>query len=160
MGVSEYSCVVQAATNIAANTNDTFIEITAPASTGIKIKRISAPFNSGTGTTSSDSYFKFTLCRKSVAGTGGITGTIVKRDANSNPSLSTVKVKDTTIAFTVGTVSENIEIIASHQSSIFDWFAVDEADKIEIVAGGIFGLLASWGSTTQRTFTYAVSWEE
>jgi hypothetical protein len=126
-----------ATANFIVNTDSLAVEITAPANTTIKIKKIRISHADGDETVTSDYYRKVQLVRESVAGTGGSTFTPIDLDDNNNASVSTVK----TGAFTPGTVSDTVDVLSIHSVTDFYWSAADDDDKIVILPGGIFGII-------------------
>lgn len=156
----QYQCTVQANTHNTANTDDTFIEITAPSNRYIKIKGVRVEFQFGTATATSDAHFRVKLVTKSVAGTGGVSGTVTQRDPSAPSSLSTVLVKSGTTDFTVGTVIDTLELASIHVTNEYVWNAFDESEKIIILPAGIFGIFVTWPSATQQNFTVTLWWEE
>ncbi len=133
-----YSAVVQAA--FTANTDSLAIEITAPASTTVKIRRIRVMHDDGTSINSpiiNDYYRKVKIVTESVAGSGGNTYTPIQWDQNDPAAVSTVK----TGAFSVGTIDQTIDINSQHATTDFLWQARDEEDKIIVLPNGIFGVI-------------------
>ena len=121
------------------NTDKLAIEITAPSNTTIKIKKIRVSHGNGTGTITTDYYKTVKLVRESAAGTGGTSYTPVKMNANSVDSTATVK----TGPFTVGTITDTVNILSVHSGTDFLWSAADENDKIVVSPGGIFGIVVN-----------------
>lgn len=130
-----YSAQVTAACKI--NTDSLTVEITAPANTTLKIRKIRISDGDGTGLTVSDYHREAKLVFESVAGTGGNTYTPIDLDDSATPSLSTVN----TGAFTPGTISTTLDSLSIHSATDFYWSAADEDDKIVVTPGGIFGLI-------------------
>jgi hypothetical protein len=130
-----YAATVQAA--FSTNADSLAIEITAPANTTVKIRRIRITHGDGDETTSSDYYREVRLVRESVAGSGGSSYTPIPLDANDPASVSTVK----TGAFAVGTIDKTIDSNSVHSTTDFYWQARDEDDKIIVAPGGIFGVI-------------------
>jgi hypothetical protein len=132
-----YAATVQAA--FSTNADSLAIEITAPANTTVKIRRIRITHDDGTATTSSDYYRKVKLVTESVAGSGGSSYTPIPLDGNDPASVATVK----TGAFAVGTISKTIDSNSVHSTTDFYWQARDEDDKIIVAPGGIFGVIVN-----------------
>jgi hypothetical protein len=159
--VPTYSVIGQATANASANTEDTFIEITAPSTTHLAVKKIIYGILVGTGTTSADGYARMRVVRKSVAGSGGVNGSIVKlRPARAPASAMTVKVKTGSTNFSVGTVTDEIMKIAFHRAYVHIWVASDEMDYIRIAPSEIFGILIQSANTATAQLGAQVQWEE
>jgi hypothetical protein len=132
-----YSAVVQAAFN--TNSDSLAIEITAPSSTTIKIRKIRITHDDGTATVSADYYRKIKIVTESVAGTGGNSYTPITRDQNEPVSACTVK----TALTAVGTVDKTIYINSVHSTTDYLWQASDDDDKIVVLPNGIFGIIVN-----------------
>lgn len=122
-----------------ANSDNLALEITAPAGTSLKIRKIRIMADDGTSTTTPDYHKKVKLVRESAGGTGGTSYTPIDLDAISAASAATVKTGLTT----VGTISETIDVLSIHSATDFYWQAYDEDDMITIAAGGIFGIVVN-----------------
>lgn len=127
----------QVAPLLAANADKLVFELTAPANTTVKIKKIRIMHDDGTATVTSDYHKEVKLVLESVAGTGGSTYTPLDLDASATASACTVK----TGTFTPGTISDTIDSLSIHNNTDFYWSAADEDDKIVLAPGGIFGIV-------------------
>ena len=155
----QYIANVQATSNTSANTLDTFIEITAPSGVQFKVKRFRVAFGDGTQTAGVDNHFAFRTVRKSVAGATGSTFTAIKKNANVGASGCTVKVKNGTTAFSVGTVTDTIDIVAINGRMVYEWIARDDDDMIVVAAAGIFGIHLQ-SAVASQLFTVSCEWME
>lgn len=114
-------------------------QITSPANTEIKIKKIRITPTDGTDTTVNDFHRNIKLLTESAAGTGGTAYTPIDIDDNNTAAVSTVK----TGPMGIGTISATIDQISLHSGTDFFWQAADEDDKIVIKPGEIFGLVVN-----------------
>ena len=121
------------------NADKLAIEIAAAANTTIKIKKIRVSHGNGTGTATTDYYKSVKLVRESAGGSGGTAYTPVKLNASSADSTATVK----TGPFTVGTITDTINVFSVHSGTDFLWSAADEDDKITVAPGGIFAIVVN-----------------
>ena len=133
-----YSAVVQSA--FSTDLDTLAIEITAPANTSVKIRKIRVFTSDGTDTTSFDHNKKIKLVLESVAGSGGSSYTPIALNANNPASVSTVNIAPVSTVFSTGTISTTIDVNSVHSDTGFYWHASDEGDKITIAPGGIFGI--------------------
>ena len=113
------------------------IEIDAAANVTLKIKRIRIMHNDGTATASSDYYHRIKLITESAGGTGGSSFTPIPINSNSTASTATVKTGLTA----VGTIDKTIDTMSIHNTTDFEWKALDEDDKITIKPGSLFGIV-------------------
>jgi len=155
----QYIANVQATSNTSTNADDKFIEITAPAATIFKVKRLRVGFSDGTATVGVDNYFRIKLVRTSTAGATGSAFTPIRKDVNSPASVCTVKVKNGTTAFTTGTVTDNIDWISVNGRMIYEWISRDDQDMIVVLPAGIFGIVLS-SSVISQLFTVSCEWVE
>lgn len=122
------------------NTDQLAVEIQAPASKTVKIKKIRVMHSDGTDANQAgtvDYHARVKLVAESVAGTGGTSFTPVGLDGATTAAQSTVN----TGPFTVGSISTTFDIISKNSIVDFYWQAADEQDKMVLSAGGIFGLV-------------------
>jgi len=135
--MAQYIGTVTATSNGTANTEDTFIEIDAPASQIAKIKRIRVSHQ----TAAQDGSTRIKLCRKSATGAGTTAAmTEVKKNPLAPAALCVGTLKSGTNTWAAGTITDTIDEIQVNQRGIWEWVARDEDDYIVLESGGIFGV--------------------
>src|SRR5437870_1463508 len=98
----------------------------------------------GTDTAAFDTGYRVKMCRLSAVGSGTtVAGTIIKTDANSPASTSTVTAKSGSNLFTTGTIADTIILNGWFWHGGWQWIASDSDDMITTDAGGIFALVVS-----------------
>jgi hypothetical protein len=157
--LAEYTVNVNATSNSASNTDDTFIEIKNAAGMSAMLKRVRVSFPA---TTPADNEVQVQVKRNSAAGAGGSAFVALKRRQNAPSSAaSAVNIKNGTASFTVGT-NTDIPIRASvNQRSVFEWIARDEYDYIEAVPGtGGYIAVVVQVSAASQLINAECDWEE
>lgn len=132
-----YVAVVSGSLSLA--TDKLMVEITAPANTTIKIKKIRVTYGDGTQTVVADGTKSVALITESAAGTGGSSFTPIALDPNAPASVSTVNIGP----MSKGTVATTIDDMSIHSGTDFYWAAADEDDKIVVTPGSIFGIVVN-----------------
>lgn len=159
--MAQYTIVITATSNSSTNTDDTFIEIKAPASTTAKVKRVRVGYGDGTQTAGVDNYFKIKLYRwDTTTGGSSSTPTIVKRNANSVAAISTAKSKNGATALALGTTNLDIvDQIAPNGRALFEWIARDDDDYIVLKVAACFAVVIA-SSVVSQLFTVTVDFVE
>jgi len=158
--VAVYTARAGANSNGTANIEDLFLEIKAPASQYIRIRRVRIETSSGAITTVSDNYATASLYHESAAGTGGISGPITAKDANAPASQSSFTVKNGVTNFSKGTVVNTFQVISiPRNTGIWEFLALDNTDSIVIAAGNYFAVGLTCVSVT-AAMVAIVEWEE
>jgi hypothetical protein len=150
--MAQYTSNVTATSNTSTNTDDVFLELTAPASTQFKVKRVRVGFSDGTATAGVDNHFKVKLYRWDTT-TGGSSSafTPVRRNANAPAAVVTVKTKTTTTALALGTTNVTIiDAIAPNGRALYEWLARDDDDMIVVKAAGLFAVVIASGVASQK----------
>jgi hypothetical protein len=94
--MAQYVTYAQATSNATANTEDEFVELTGASGVSFFLKRVRISCN----TPNSDVAITPRVVSLSAAGSGGTSGTVVKKRPLSPAATSTVKIKNGTTAFT------------------------------------------------------------
>jgi hypothetical protein len=128
---------VEATTNTVGDTEDTFVELTAAAGSGLRVKRVRI----SCATPAIDNRFSVRLVRKTVAGATGVAFTPVKRDPDMRASSAVCNVKNGVTAFTIGTLGDIVDEFSLNTRALFEWVPRGEEEVLKIAAGGIFGVL-------------------
>ena len=151
----QYVTTVQATTNPAVNTEDTFIEISLPAGNAGIIKRVHLSMN----TPNSDARLTANLRRVSAAGAGGIGGTANKKNSIFRNTGATASIKTGATAFSVGTAVDLPQQLNINGRASFDWIPRNYMEEIVVQGGQRFalGLLCSVAS---QVVTATVEWED
>ena len=159
--MAEYTASVNATSNGTANTDDMFIEIKAPTSTTVLVKRIRV---SSPATTPADNEVLVTVTRNTGAGTftSGTGFTPIKRRTSAPVSVitsSTCIVKNGTNGATVGAGASVVLKTAFNQRGIFEWIARDKDDYIETGSGEYIEVLVQCSAVSQK-IAVEMDWEE
>jgi|SRR6266487_962075 len=159
--MGQYVANVQATSNTTINTEDVFIELTAPASTTIKIKRVRVGFSDGTSTAGVDNHFRVKLLRYDTTTAGSSTAfTPIKRNQNSPAAVATCKIKTGATALALGTGTVTIiDLIAPNGRALYEWLARDDDDMIVTKAAGLFAVVIQ-SAVASQLFTASVDWVE
>ena len=90
------------------------------------------------------------LLRKSAVGAGGVAiGTafgvavgsaLVKLSDLDRAAASAITVKSGATAFATGTITDQFDRVNLNARAIWEWMARGDEEKIEVPAGGIFGI--------------------
>jgi hypothetical protein len=134
--MAQYICTVQATTNTSINTEDTFMDLEAPASFAFKVKRIRVSHN----TAASDSNTRIKIFRKTAIGAGSVGGTEVKKNPLSATPQVVATVKNGTSTYAVGTTTDLIDEVQVNGRGIWEWVARDDDDMIIPTAGDFIGV--------------------
>lgn len=141
----KYSTNVSATSNSTPSTEDSFIELTAAASSQLKVQKFSMTMESA----ASDDIVSWRLVRKSAAGATGSAFTPVKKDGQTRASSATAKVKNGTSAFTTGTITDVCDQGSFNGRGGYEWIP-RKADEEWICAGsGIIGLVISCSAASK-----------
>ena len=153
--MGQYCSIVSATSNGSGDTEDTFLDITPAASRTVKIVRIRVSCN----TAADDSRIRVKVCRKSAQGTGSIAGIITKKDPGVDTSANSTQKKDTTVAFTAGTIVDVVYDDNFNARAVWEFVARSDADMIRSGVAQIIGvnLLVSAASKVCHVL---VEWEE
>jgi hypothetical protein len=158
--VAQYSIVCVATSNTVVNTDDGFVEIDAPATICIKIKRVRIGWGDGTATAGVDNMFRVKLMRWTTGSvTAGSAFTPEKRNGTSVAAVSTAKIKATTTAFALGTTTEIVDQIPINGRAIYEWIARDDDDMIVTKPGEYFAVVIS-SAVVSQAFTITVDFLE
>lgn len=158
--MAQYTIQSIATSNSTVNTDDGFVEIDCPANVCIKIKRVRVCWGDGTATAGVDNMFRIKIFRWTTgSGSAGTAFTPVKRNATSSAAASTVKVKNGTTAFSLGTTTTLIDQIAVNGRAIFEWVARDDDDMIITAPGEFFAIVIA-SAVVSQLFTVTVDFVE
>jgi len=158
--MAQYSIVCVATSNGTVNTDDGFVELKAPASITVKVKRVRVGWGDGTATAAVDNMFRVKIMRWTTgSGATGIAFTPVKRNGTSVAAISTVKIKNTTTAFALGTTTDIVDQIPINGRAIYEWIARDDDDMIVTKPGEYFAVVIS-SAVVSQAFTVTVDFLE
>jgi hypothetical protein len=160
--MAQYVANVQATSNTSINTEDTFIELKAPASVTIKVKRVRVGFSDGTATAGVDNHFRVKLARwDTTTGGSATTFTPIARNANAPASiLTSAKIKNGTTALALGTTNVTIvDLISVNGRALYEWLARDDDDMIVVKAAGLFAVVIQ-SAVASQLFTATCDWVE
>ncbi len=157
--MARYSQTVSATSNAAANTEDTFIDVSVPAGSQGRLKCIEI-VSDNTGT--ADNLIRVKVQRKSASGAGGVAGTVVRQDPAMRATGATTSIKSGTTAFAAGTITDTITGYAINERGIFRWVPSDP--QMEVV-WGLSGAAQILGinilvSAVSRILRVTVYWDE
>ena len=155
--MAQYTSNVSATSNTTINTADVFVELKAPASVTIKVKRVRVGFSDGTGTAGVDNYFMVKLYRwDTTTGGSATTFTPIARNGNAPAAVATCKVKTTTTALALGTTNVTIvDQISVNGRALYEWLARDDDDMIVVKPASLFSVVLASGVVSQK-FTVSV----
>jgi hypothetical protein len=153
--LGQYLAEVQATTNSSANTEDTFIELKAAASTSLLIKRVRVSVN----TAASDDVFTVRLLRNSAAGSGGGAYTPLKKRQLAPASTVTCNVKQTTSAFSVGSNTDVPDRVNVNGRAIWEWIPRGSEEFIETASAAYFAVGIACSAASKKV-DVTVEWEE
>jgi hypothetical protein len=180
----QYIAGVTATSNSTANAVDLFLEITAPSSSIIKIKRVRVGYGSGNQSAGIDNNFLIQLFRYTTT-TAGSPTTLTYAPANNSTagdsfitnglfagniwtsrnyyvesSHSTVKVKNGSTSCVIGTGSVQIvDEMCPNGRALYEWLARDDDDMIVTQAGDCF-CIALASQTASQVFTVTCDFVE
>lgn len=147
---ARYTATVTATSNSVADTDDTFIDLTAAASTTAILKRVKIT----TKTAAKDDRVSIRILRKSASGAGSAAGTAVPNRALAPTATVGVKVKNGTSTFATGTITATIEEIELNGRATLDFPC-----EYETATAGIIGINVLRSDTSVIT-SVTVEWEE
>lgn len=151
-----YSIFVRATTNSTANTEDTAIDLDAPAGQSFALYRARVVCQ----TAALDNHFRAAIKRKSAIGSGSTTGTEVKLNPIFPTPLVVATIKNGTTAYGAGTITDTIDdAIQFNSRGTWEWVARDEDDMIWSGDGGILGLNI-FNSAVSIAFAAVLYWKE
>jgi hypothetical protein len=156
--LGQYTSNVQATSNTSINTEDLFLEIKAPASVTIKIKRVRVGFSDGTATAGVDNHFRIKMVRYTTSTAGAATTMVpVPRDANRQvTTLATVKIKNGATACALGTTAVVVvDLISVNGRALYEWLARDDDDMIVTLPGQCF-CIGIQSAVASQLFTVSV----
>jgi hypothetical protein len=164
----QYVVGCTATSNSSANTQDAWIELQAPSGMMIKIKRVRVGFGSGTQSAGVDNHFllqfyRYTTSNSTVNAAAGSLFT-QRSPGNAKASqLTTVKVKNGTTAFTLGTGTvQLVDQISINGRALYEWLARDDDDMIfttGAAAAECFAI-AITSNVASQVFTATIDWIE
>ena len=155
--MAQYTTNVSATSNSTANTADVFVEIKAPSSVILKVKRVRVGYSDGTATIGVDNYFMVKLYRWDTTTAGSATTfTPVPRNANTAAAVVTAKVKNGTTALALGTTNVTIvDQISVNGRALYEWLSRDDDDFIVVKPASCFGVVIQ-SSVVSQKFTVTV----
>lgn len=156
--MATYLVSVVATSNSTSNTEDTFIQLTAAASTQCSIRRVRV-FYRGDTTAVGDNNVECRVVIQSAAGTGGVAGTAVKTNPLMPAATSTVDVKSGTTAYSVGTVTNTFTNFAFNERGFYEWVALDDKERYASGSAGILSVLLK-SSAASRQYAVECEFEE
>jgi hypothetical protein len=155
-----YSVTVNATSNTAVNTEDTFVELSGVI---IKVKRVEVRLGDGTATAGVDNDWRVRLVRKTAGGATGTGGTAVRMKQEDRTSGATVTVKNGTTAFTTATLGDIIYTQVCNGRQQFQFIPRDDDEIIQthstLGSGGMFAVLIQSAVVSQK-FQVNVLWAE
>jgi hypothetical protein len=131
--MANYNVIANATSNTGANTEDRWIEILPPANVSVVLRSIRVSFPH---TTVLDVIARVRVARTSDAGATGTAFTPTKTRVASPAAVSTVNIKNTTNAFSVGTVTDQLLDASFNSRGNFEWVARDERHMLESAVNG------------------------
>lgn len=172
---------VTATSNSTQNTQDAFIELQAASSQMIKIKRVRVGYGSGIQSAGIDNNFLLQFYRytttstttpstltfpASTSASGVSAGSFFTQRSPGNAKasqLTTVKVKNATTAFTLGTGTvQLVDQISINGRALYEWLARDDDDMIfttGAAAAECFAV-AITSNVASQVFTVTLDWVE
>lgn len=153
--MAQYITFVQATSNSAANTEDTFILLTGAASTSFFLKRVRI----STNTPNSDVDVTGRICLLSAAGSTGTSGTIVKKRPLAPSATTTSTVKNGTTAYTVGSVTSSYDQVNVNGRAIWEWIPRGNEEYIDSGSAGLVSIVVKV-SAASVILNVTAEWEE
>jgi hypothetical protein len=125
--MGEYKAIVAATSNATAGTDETWIEIFPPSNVAIELKRLRI---GNLDIAVADQWIWVRIYRTTTAGATGVSFTPVKMRPQAPNSVCTCTVKNTTNAFTVGTIAAGgiMDRTVFNSRGIYDFTARDADD--------------------------------
>ncbi len=142
--MAEFTVEVQATSNTSANTEDEFIEISGAASTGFFLKRVEISCN----TPNSDVDITGRIVKLSAVGASASAGTSVQKRPTSPTATSTVKVKNSTNAFYLGSVTSTFWQTNVNGRAVWAWIPRGNEEYIDSGSAGIIAVVAKVSSAS------------
>ncbi len=177
----QYTVGCTATSNSVVNTQDAWIELQAPSSLMIKIKRVRVGFGSGLQSAGIDNNFLLQFYRYTTTSTttpstltfpastsaaGLSAGSFFTQRSPGNArasGLTTVKVKNGTTAFTLGTGTvQLVDQISPNGRALYEWLSRDDDDMIfttGAAAAECFAI-AITSNVASQVFTATIDWIE
>jgi len=153
----EYTTRVEATSNAVADTEDAWVELLTANPGMVRVKR----FRMACVTPSIDDRISWRLLRTTTAGATGIAGTTVKKKPNARASSVTNTVKNTTAAFTVGTVGDIIDEGSFNARGVYEYVPRGDEEVPEITGDATNRVvLAIKTSTASRVLDVWIEWED
>jgi hypothetical protein len=121
------------------------VEITAAASTRFLLKRVRV----SCGSANSDDMFTFRICLMTSAGSNGTAYTPVPTVALAPAATSTVKIKDTTVAFTLGTVNKTFFKDSVNGRAIWEWIPRGDEEYLNSGSAGIIAVIGQCSAASK-----------
>lgn len=158
--MATYTSHISATSHATPATEETFIELKAPASTTYLLKRIRVTFDNNAAP--QDNTWTVRLKRNSAAGaaTSGTTPAANKMRVSSAASGATLVGKNTTNAFTVGTNTDTVIFGAVNERNSFEWIPSNPAAYIEHSAAAAYWAVTLLCNVASRVANVEVEWEE
>ena len=148
--MAKYVAVVSATSNSSANTDDSFIDLTAAASNTLILRRVRI----STQTAATDDSIRIRIYRKTASGAGSTTGTAVRVRPLAPAATVGVKIKNGTSTFATGTTTDQLTDIQLNGRSVLDMPV-----EFESASAGIIGVNIARSNTSVVTNVF-VEWEE
>jgi hypothetical protein len=138
--------MVQATSNASANTEDEFIELTAASGLSAFLKRVRISCNSP----NSDVAITARVCILSAGGSGYTTGSAVKKRQNAPTAavFTTIRVKNGTSAFSLGTVSSTLHQDNVNGRAIWEWIPRGNEEYVDSGVAGIIAIIIKVSSAS------------
>lgn len=140
-----YSITVSATSNSSGATEDSFIELTAAASSALHIQKFSITMESA----NSDDVVSWRLVRKSAAGATGTSFTPVKKDSAMRSAAATCQIKNGTNAFSIGTVTDVCDLGSFNGRGGMEWTPRKRDEDWVASGAGIIGLVVSCSAASK-----------
>lgn len=154
--MGQYTMIVNATSNVSADTEDTFIEIDFPAGVSGRVKRVRV---STGATAAADNTIQVRLVSKTGGGATGVAGTELKKKDTMPAAVGVGTIKNGTAAFTTVTLGNIYDRQRVNQRAGYEWVYRDDIDPIEVPAGDIFAVLVEV-SAASVLINCTVDWEE
>lgn len=157
-----YSAQVDQFNSTTANRDETFIEISIPAGTTIKIRRIYTTGSRGDDTGSNGHYWPMKYMITSATVSDGMAAyTPIPRDPGIAASLCTVKRRNNaSLPNAPGTLVTLLDIVVMWTNNDYEFFAQDEDDSYTITGAKFFVISRADSTTVGTGFNVVVQWEE
>jgi hypothetical protein len=150
-----YTATVTAASNTVVATEDQYIELLAAAGSAFRVKRVSISMQ----TPASDARITATFRRTSTAGATGVAYTPLRREPAMRASSVTGAVKNAAASFTVGTLTDLIDVKNVNGRGTYEWIPRNYMEEIIVVGGSRFSLALACNVASQ-VITTTVEYED